>query len=65
EARRWCRSAPWALPTSPGRGPRRPDVSAYVLMRAIGNLCILGPGYEREDARAMVARLLAGCRPDA
>ncbi|MER5743439.1 TetR/AcrR family transcriptional regulator [Streptomyces sp. NPDC002225] len=47
------------------RGQLDPDVSAYVLMRAIGNLCILGPGYEREDARAMVARLLAGCRPDA
>ena len=40
-----------------------PDVTAYVLMRAVGNLCILGPGYERGDARTMVARLLAGCRP--
>jgi AcrR family transcriptional regulator len=39
-----------------------PRVTAYALMRAVGNLCILGPGYEREDARAMVARLLAGCR---
>jgi AcrR family transcriptional regulator len=39
-----------------------PGVTAYALMRAVGNLCILGPGYEREDARAMVARLLAGCR---
>lgn len=37
------------------------SVTAYVLMRAVGNLCILGPGYEREDARAMVARLLDGC----
>lgn len=36
-------------------------VEAYVLMRAVGNLCIVGPGYERDDARAMVARLLAGC----
>lgn len=39
-----------------------PKVTACALMRAVGNLCILGPGYEREDARAMVARLLAGCR---
>lgn len=43
------------------RGQLDPGVDAYVLMRAIGNLCILGPGYGREDARAMVARLLAGC----
>ncbi|MFE3205898.1 TetR/AcrR family transcriptional regulator [Embleya sp. NPDC059237] len=47
------------------RGQVDPHVNPYLLMRAIGNLCILGPGYEREDARAMVARLLAGCRPDA
>ena len=39
-----------------------PAVTAYVLMRAVGNLCIVGPGYERDDARAMVTRLLAGCR---
>lgn len=37
-------------------------VSAYALMRAVGNLCIVGPGYERDDARAMVTRLLVGCR---
>lgn len=36
-------------------------VTPYVLMRAIGNLCVLGPGYDREDARAMVDRLLLGC----
>ncbi|MGW1137537.1 TetR/AcrR family transcriptional regulator [Streptomyces zhihengii] len=47
------------------RGRMDPDVNAYVLMRAIGNLCILGPGYEREDASAMVGRLLAGCWLDA
>jgi AcrR family transcriptional regulator len=39
-----------------------PKVTAYALMRAVGNLCILGPGYEREDALAMVVRLLVGCR---
>jgi AcrR family transcriptional regulator len=44
-------------------GELDPDVTAYALMRAVGNLCILGPGYEREDATAMVVRLLAGCRP--
>lgn len=37
-------------------------VTAYALMRAVGNLCILGPGYERADAQAMVGRLLRGCR---
>lgn len=44
------------------RGVLDPAVEAYALMRAIGNLCILGPGYGRADARAMVDRLLAGCR---
>jgi AcrR family transcriptional regulator len=38
-----------------------PEVTAYTLMRAIGNLCILGGGYDRADAHQMVARLLAGC----
>ena len=44
------------------QGELDPRVTAYALMRAVGNLCILGPGYEREDAQAMVVRLLAGCR---
>jgi AcrR family transcriptional regulator len=44
------------------QGELDPSVTAYALMRAVGNLCILGPGYEREDAQAMVLRLLAGCR---
>lgn len=44
------------------RGELDPNVTAYALMRAVGNLCIVGPGYEREDARVMVGRLLAGCR---
>lgn len=39
-----------------------PRVTAYTLMRAVGNLCILGPGYDRADAQGMVARLLRGCR---
>lgn len=39
-----------------------PTLGAHALMRAVGNLCILGPGYGRAEARAMVDRLLAGCR---
>lgn len=39
-----------------------PRVTAHTLMRAIGNLCILGARYGRTEARDMVARLLAGCR---
>ncbi|MYT79306.1 transcriptional regulator, TetR family [Streptomyces sp. MnatMP-M77] len=42
-----------------------PDVSAYLLMRAIGNLCITGPDYDQADARRMVATLLYGCRRNA
>jgi AcrR family transcriptional regulator len=37
-------------------------ITAFTLLRAVGNLCILGPGYGRDDAKQMVARLLAGCR---
>ena len=43
-------------------GELSPGVTAYTLMRAIGNLCILGPGYEQADAKQMVTCLLAGCR---
>jgi AcrR family transcriptional regulator len=39
-----------------------PHVTPYTLMRAIGNLCILGANYDRADAKDMVARLLIGCR---
>jgi AcrR family transcriptional regulator len=39
-----------------------PRVTAYTLMRAIGNLCILGANYGRPEAKDMVARLLTGCR---
>lgn len=39
-----------------------PGLTAYTLMRAVGNLCITGPDYDRTDARRMVAVLLAGCR---
>ncbi|MFH8533878.1 hypothetical protein ACH4GE_36335 [Streptomyces tendae] len=37
-------------------------MTAYTLIRAAGHLCVLGPGYEREHARAVVTRLLADCR---
>lgn len=40
----------------------RPGVTAYPLMRAIGNPRITGPDYHRADAGRMVAVLLAGCR---
>ncbi len=46
-------------------GELDPRVTAYTLMRAIGNLCILGGDYGRSEAREMVARLLAGCRASA
>ena len=39
-----------------------PRVRAYTLMRAVGNLCILGSHYGRSDAKDMIARLLVGCR---
>ncbi|ANS62944.1 TetR family transcriptional regulator [Streptomyces lincolnensis] len=36
------------------------DITAYTLMRAIGNLSITGPDYSRDDAKRMVTTLLAG-----
>ncbi|MFI5497110.1 TetR/AcrR family transcriptional regulator [Actinoplanes sp. NPDC051859] len=38
------------------------QLTPYTLLRAIGNLCILGQDYDRDDAKRMVTRLLAGCR---
>lgn len=46
-------------------GELSPGIAAYPLMRAIGNLCIVGPDYEQADAKRMVAILLAGCRRQA
>lgn len=37
-------------------------LDAFTLLRAVGNLCITGPGYGRDDAEHMVSRLLSGCR---
>ncbi|MEV6524767.1 TetR/AcrR family transcriptional regulator [Longispora sp. NPDC051575] len=42
-----------------------PGITAYTLLRAIGNLSITGPDYDQADARRMVAVLLAGCRREA
>ena len=42
-------------------GEIRPDVTAYELMRGVGNLCI-GAGDPRYDARRVVALLVAGLR---
>ncbi|MCX2753694.1 MULTISPECIES: TetR/AcrR family transcriptional regulator [unclassified Gordonia (in: high G+C Gram-positive bacteria)] len=36
------------------------DICALTFLRAIGNLCIIGPGYTDADARAMVGLLLIG-----
>jgi AcrR family transcriptional regulator len=40
-----------------------PDVKAYSLMRAIGNLCIGADNDPNYDARKMVQHLIAGLRP--
>jgi hypothetical protein len=40
-----------------------PGITAYVLMRAVGNLCILGQSYDLATATEMVGRLLVGCQP--
>ncbi|MFB9369179.1 TetR/AcrR family transcriptional regulator [Kitasatospora sp. NPDC001664] len=46
-------------------GALAPGITAYPLMRAIGNLCITGPDYGQADAKRMIALLLAGCRATA
>ena len=40
-----------------------PDVEAYSLMRAIGNLCIGADNDSTYDAREMARHLIAGMRP--
>src|SRR3984957_14001326 len=44
-------------------GEMLPDVEAYSLMRAIGNLCIGADNDSSYDAREMVRHLIAGMRP--
>jgi AcrR family transcriptional regulator len=53
------------LVASQAAGEVDPRITAFTLLRAVGNLCIPGPGYSRDDAKHMVARLLAGCRTGA
>lgn len=50
------------LVASQDAGEVDPQVAAFTLLRAVGNLSIRGPGYGRDQAREMVTRLLAGCR---
>jgi AcrR family transcriptional regulator len=54
-----CRSL---LDAGAAAGELDPRVDPHTLMRAVGNLCVLGPGYDRDAARDMVGRLLEGCR---
>ncbi|WP_216329334.1 TetR/AcrR family transcriptional regulator [Deinococcus aestuarii] len=42
-------------------GEVRPDLTAYELMRGVGNLCV-GAGDPRYNARRLVERLIAGLR---
>lgn len=44
-------------------GEIRPDVTAYELMRGIGNLCVGGDSDPRYDPRRLVEFLIAGLRP--
>jgi AcrR family transcriptional regulator len=48
------------LDAAAAAGEIRPDVDAYGLMRAIGNLCVGVDGDPRYDARRMVHLLIAG-----
>ncbi|GGU93415.1 hypothetical protein GCM10010498_60670 [Streptomyces cavourensis] len=47
KARRWGRSAPWALPTSPGRGPRRARPGGHSFKFRAGSqpARVAGPAY--------------------
>lgn len=44
-------------------GEIRPDIDAYALMRAVGNLCIGAEHDPHYDARRMAGVLVAGLRP--
>jgi AcrR family transcriptional regulator len=50
------------LAAAAGAGETRPDVTAYQLMRGVGNLCIGAENDPRYDARRLVDLLLAGLR---
>ncbi|GAA2120063.1 TetR/AcrR family transcriptional regulator [Actinomadura napierensis] len=51
------------LDASAAAGEIRSGISAYELMRGIGNLCIGAESDERYDARRLVGFLIAGLRP--
>jgi AcrR family transcriptional regulator len=51
------------LEAAAAAGEITPDVGAYSLMRAIGNLCIGADNDPTYDAREMVRRLISGLRP--
>jgi AcrR family transcriptional regulator len=50
------------LDAAAASGEIRPDIDAYGLLRAIGNLCAGAGGDSRYDARRMVGLLIAGLR---
>lgn len=50
------------LDTAAAAGEIRPDMEAYELLRAVGNLCIGAGADPRYDARRMVELLVAGLR---
>nr|WP_280268453.1 TetR/AcrR family transcriptional regulator [Nocardia wallacei] len=50
------------LGTAAAAGEIRPDIDAYELLRAVGNLCIGAGNSPRYDARRMVGLLIAGLR---
>jgi len=43
-------------------GEIRPDLTAYQLMRGVGNLCVGAGSDPRYDARRLVELLIAGLR---
>ncbi|GAA3063139.1 hypothetical protein GCM10020254_03830 [Streptomyces goshikiensis] len=50
------------LDAAAAAGEIRSDLTAYQLMRGIGNLCIGAEADARYDARRLVALLVAGLR---
>jgi AcrR family transcriptional regulator len=50
------------LDAAAGAGEIRPDVTAYALMRGVGNLCVGAEGDPDYDARRLVELLVAGLR---
>ena len=50
------------LDAAAGSGEIRSDLTAYELMRGVGNLCIGADSDPRYDARRLVERLVAGLR---